>query len=133
MSLRWPGLAMRRTGFPKASPAEGIFMLSPPRGRPRSWASAPPFYLARAGSVLMRPHDFGVLKGTDGGVGLGLYRALQTTFQGTPAYSPAQIFQPFPLVVPKSVVLSWSNAPNFPARSALQSSMRSVSLQKGCT
>jgi hypothetical protein len=60
MSLRCPGDPIRRTGLPSASLAAWILVLKPPRDRPRPWASAPLFFAASAGSLLMRPHDGGI-------------------------------------------------------------------------
>ncbi len=47
---------MRRTGSPSASPATWIFVLSPPRDRPRPWAFAP-LYRAGTGGMLMSADD----------------------------------------------------------------------------
>src|SRR5258708_967274 len=47
MSLRCPGVPIRRSGLPSASAAAWILVLSPPRDRPRPWASAPLFPCAR--------------------------------------------------------------------------------------
>ena len=51
--------AIRRTGRPSASLAAWIFVLSPPRDRPRPWASGP-LFLARASGVLMCSHNCAV-------------------------------------------------------------------------
>src|SRR6476660_1096015 len=41
MSLRCPGVPIKRIGLPRPSPAAWILVLRPHRDRPRPWASAP--------------------------------------------------------------------------------------------
>src|ERR1700679_399531 len=43
MSLNWPGVRMKRSGFPKASTRAWSWVLIPPRERPIARASAPLF------------------------------------------------------------------------------------------
>ena len=56
-SLRCPGEPIRHTGLPNASPAAWIFVFTPPRERPRPWASAPPLFRRAPDGVLMGAHD----------------------------------------------------------------------------